>query len=586
VAEKCHRLLLIGGIVLNRLFTPIIIILAVLFFFSPSNCICAEKTISDKITSTLVPLKATVIKSQDGRYLLNIGADNHIRKGDLWTLYSKGEQIIDPVTGKILGTLPVLLAVCNVIQVEKYFSEIAIKCLNKPCDIQSGLTAHRFQDIKTTFQDMNGTSFHLYELIRARLPSLDWQAYQRIEKNTRPIPSPDEIVIVADKQNFTIWSGGEILAAYKKSTSALSISPTSTHKSEQPETGGKENQTVPKNIPGLSGRTPGLSTLLEINDYSAVARLDHSVTDMGIMVPDNSESPYLIYLYNKTVIAQAMDDTEKYQYNYQGFGDVLNISPGHNGLIILNIYDQKEGMRSKILKLSSHGFTVLSKEVDHFMAFLDTDGTGIRESFVGQNYDAETCFDDAVFTLEIDDAGRITQHGTINMPDKFNLPGAIFADLDGNGIQESVFYNAGGQLVIYESDKQKWESPAPFVPVKSILVDDMITETDAPTDLPLWPQPALFQFDNLIFTIIPANDSGFWRTISGSPLNGRLGILCPHNGIYSFKLLSTPFQGPVQSVCVYNNMLYIAVVEGNTFTGKGITHVLAVPIKDLKQSLK
>ncbi|MCD6586590.1 MAG: hypothetical protein J7K96_12575, partial [Desulfobacteraceae bacterium] len=111
--------------------------------------------------------------------------------------------------------------------------------------------------------------------------------------------------------------------------------------------------------------------------------------------------------------------------------------------------------------------------------------------------------------------------------------------------------------------------------------------TDAPTDLPLWPQPALFQFDNLIFTIIPANDSGFWRTISGSPpLNGRMGILCPHNGIYSFRLLSTPFQGPVQSVCVYDNMLYIAVVEGNTFTGKGITHVLAVPIKDLKQSLK
>ncbi len=572
---------------MNRLFTPIIIISTILFFFSPSNCICAEKTIPDKIANTLAPLEAAVIKSQDGRYLINKGSDNHIKKGDLWTLYSQGEQIIDPVTGKKLGTLPVLLAVCNVIQVEKYFSEIAIKCLNKPCDIQSGLTANRFQDIKTTFQDMNGTSFHLYELIRARLPSLDWQAYQRIEKNTRPIPSPDEIVIAADKQNFTIWSGGEILATYGKSTSALSISPTSTHKPELPETGEKENQTIQKNIPGLSGGTPGLSTRLEINNYSAVTRLDHSVTNMGIMVPDDSESPYFIYLYNKTVIAQAMDDTAKYQYNYQGFGDVLNISPGHNGLIILNIYDQKEGMRSKMLKLSSRGFTVLSKGIDHFMGFLDTDGNGIKKSFVGQNYDAETYFDGAVFALGIDDAGRITQLDNINIPDRFNLPGAIFADLDGNGIQESVFYNAGGKLVIYENDKQKWESPAPFVPIKSILVDDMITGTDAPTDLPLWPQPALFQLDNLIFTVIPANDSEFWHTINGSPpLNGRLGILCPHNGTYTFKLLNTPFQGPVQSVCVYGNMLYIAVVEGNTYTGKGITHVLAVPIKNLKQGLK
>jgi hypothetical protein len=50
--------------------------------------------------------------------------------------------------------------------------------------------------------------------------------------------------------------------------------------------------------------------------------------------------------------------------------------------------------------------------------------------------------------------------------------------------------------------------------------------------------------------------------------------------------LTTKFQGPVQSIFTYNNELYIAVVEGNAFTGQGKTHILAVPINVLKKSIK
>ena len=565
---------------MNRLFARIILISVVLFFFSPLNGMGAEKFNPDKIAHTLAPLEAAVIKSQDGRYLLNMGTDNHIKKGDLWTLYTSGEQIIDPGTGKKLGALPVILAVCNVIRVDKSFSEITIKCLKEPCDIQSGLTTHRFRDIKTTFQDVTGSSFHLYELIRARLPELDWQAYQSIENTPRPIPPPDEIIIVADKKSLTIWSGGEIAAAYEKSPSIIPDSRAATSLSELPVTEKK------KNIPGLSNNIPGLSTTLEIKNISTVTGIDHPVISMGIMTPIDSTTPYFIYLYNRTVDARAMDGTKKFQYDYKGFGDVINMSMGPNGRIALNTYVQSEGMRSRVLQFSSSGFAVLTKDISHFLEFSGTGKKEMARSLIGQDFDAESYFGPVAFHLDADSDGTIKRHDTIKIPAGFRLPGAFFADLNGNGTPETAFYNAGGKLVVYEANKEKWESGAPFGPSNAILIEDMIDETNAPTDLRLWPQPVLFQFDNLVFAVIPANDSEFWRTVSGNSQNGGLGILCPHNGTYTFRLLNTRFQGPVQSVCLYDQLLYIAVVEGNTYTGKGITHVLSLPIADLKERLK
>jgi len=37
---------------------------------------------------------------------------------------------------------------------------------------------------------------------------------------------------------------------------------------------------------------------------------------------------------------------------------------------------------------------------------------------------------------------------------------------------------------------------------------------------------------------------------------------------------------------MYDNELYIAVVEGNIFTGRGKTHIIAVPMNVLKKSIK
>jgi hypothetical protein len=516
-----------------------------------------------------------------------MGTIHNIKKGNLWTVYSTDKQVIEPITGKKLGVLPVPLAICKVTRVEKHFSEISVKCFKESCNIKSGITAKRYREIKTMFQDVNGSSFRLYELIRANLPSLDWQGYQSIKTSADVTQLPEGVIIVADKGRVTIWSGGEILSIHDEMTSARSLPQPVITQLTPPVTERKEIDRKQKTVtcaPGIM--IPGLSTNLKIENYRAVTSIDHIVNNVGIIESDGVKRPYLIYLSNKTLYARAIQSKERYHLAYNGFGDVVNMSLGPNGLIALNIYVKKEGMASQILKFTKDGFTALAKDIDYILEFQDMNGNGVNESLIGQNFDEESFFGSGVFHLSIDDSGTVTQHDSIYTPTGFNLFGAIMADLDQNKIKETAYYNPGGKLVIYEANKQKWESPSPFDPIKIMLIDDFVNESNPPKDVPVWPQSALFSADHVLFAVVPSNQTGIWRIVGGRSKNGGLGLLCPGNETYAFRLLTTKFQGPVQSIFMYGNELYIAVAEGNIFTGQGKTHIIAVPMNVLKKSIK
>ncbi|MBW2012543.1 MAG: hypothetical protein JRF31_05160 [Deltaproteobacteria bacterium] len=572
---------------MNNFFMRVTILSAIFSLFLSLNSACAEKTTVSEIVKELGPLESTVIKGPHERYLINMGTIHNIKKGNLWTVYSTGEQVIEPITGKKLGVLPVPIAICKVTRVEKHFSEISVKCFKKSCSIKSGITAKRYCEIKTMFYDVNGSSFRLYELIRANLPSLDWQGYQSIENSADVTQLPEGVVIVADKGRVTIWSGGEILSIHDEMTSARSLPQPALTQSTPPVTETKEIDSKQKTVTSAPGiMIPGLSTNLKIENYEAVTSIDHIVDSVGIIESDRAKTPYFIYLSNKTLYALAVETGKSYQYAYKGFGDMVNMSLGPNGLIALNIYIQGEGMNSRILKFSTRGFTVLTKDIEYILEFLDMNGNGINESLVGQDFDAESFFGSGVFRLAVDDSGRITQHDSMDTPKGFNLLGAIMADLDKNKIKETAYYNPGGKLVVYEANKQKWESPSRFDPIKIMLIDDIVNESNAPRDVPVWPQSALFNEDHVLFAVVPSNQTGIWSIVGGRSKNGGLGVLCPSNGTYAFRLLTTKFQGPVQSIFMYDNELYIAVVEGNTFTGQGKTHIISVPMNVLKKSIK
>ena len=572
---------------MNNLFMRVTILSAILSLFLSLNSIYAEEITSGKIVKELGTLEAKVIKGPHGRYLINMGTIHNIKKGNLWTAYSTDEQIIEPVTRKKLGVLPVPIAICKVIRTEKHFSEISVKCLKESCNIKSGVTATRYREIKTLFQDVDGSSYQLYERIRSELPSLAWQGYQNIENSADVTQLPEGVVIVADKGRITIWSGGEILSIYDELTSLRSLPGPAPVQSTLPLTETREGNQKQETVtppPGIM--IPGLSKNLKIENYRAVTSIDHLVDSVGIIASDGENMSYFIYLSNKTLYARPAGTGKKYQYDYKGFGDVVNMSLGPNRLIALNIFVKKQGMQSQLLKFTDYGFAVLAKDIAYILEFQDMNGNGVNESLIGQEFDEESFFGSEVFRLFIDNSGTITQRDSISTPRGFNLFGAMMADLDQNKIKEIAYYNPGAKLVVYEGNKQKWESPSPFDPIKIMLIDDFVNESNSPKDVAVWPQSALFSADHALYAVVPANQTGIWRIIGGRSKNGGLGLLCPGNGTYTFRLLTTNFQGPVQSIFIHDDELYIAVTEGNVFTGRGKTHIISVPVNVLIQSIK
>ena len=568
-----------------RTYSKILFILTAIFLIFP-NTVFSQSDILKKMVHDLRPIEGVFIKTSENQNLINKGVKDGVKKGDLWTLFSEGKPVIDPVTNKDLGRLPVAIAVCKVIRTEEFFSEVEVKCLTKTCKIKSGQNAIRFKGIDVTFMDVGGKTYALYESIRAELPSLNWKGYQKLEKPYNVSPRPYEVLIFTQNNRMTVWSGKEILLFDTIEPTAKPVSQSTSMAAPQVTMQGEDEPLKRKTPIALGMMAPGLATNIEIKDFRPVGSIDHLALNIGMFKSGTSDRSFFIYLNQKTVYARAIDSTETYSYHYDGFGEILNMILGEDRRIVLNIYVEREGMHSMILSFEDGNFRVLARDINYILAMLDTNGDGVNDSLYGQNFDEENFLGRSTYLLSLEN-GMVKRIKEIQKLPNFNLMGAFMADINGNGTPEIGFYNPGRKLVIYEGNKKIWESSSVLGgSIKDILYDDPQTNFDAPFQVPVWSQSAVIFSGKKHYLAVPANDPGLLRIVGGGPERGGLGILSSLGNTYSFRKIAAQFQGPIQSVFVFQDALYMAVVEGNLFTGHGKTHILSVPLNALTESMK
>ena len=604
----------------------IFLIILALCLILPIPAFSQPSSIANKIIDDLSEIQGVFIKTLQNRTLINKGFKDNVKKGDLWTIFSKGEKIIDPSTGKDLGSFPIPAAVCRVKKTEASFSEVQVKNLNdqnnkKPYKIKSGETASRFSDVDAVFMDLGGKNYSLYKAVRAGLPSLNWKGYKKINKISSASPTAYSVLILAEKNQVTVWSGGEILMSENFTSpggtvsgppplsSGTSVSAIQTASSIKPaavpgtakisvaapakkvgaspvllparpivppEATIKNGQKKPVNL-----LTPGLASNIKIKKYRSAGSIDKIVLNMGIIAPEKNDSPFFVYLSGQTIFADSIDGKKHYKYKYDGFGEILNMITGNNHIIVLNIFVKDEGMQSRILSFENGRFNVIAQDISYILSMVDTDGDGVNDALYGQEFDDENFLGTNTYLLSME-SGRIKRISKIKSLPSFNIMGAFICDFNHNGIKDIGFYNAGRKFVIYENDKEIWESSSLLCgSVKTILYDDPLSNFDAPKQISIWSMPAIINLNNRYFAAVPANESGLLSVIGGGPEKGGLGILSLQDNNYILRKIDSQFQGAIQSVFAYNNELYISVVQGNFFTGQGTTNILAVPLKEV-----
>ncbi len=600
------------------------LILLVFFLIVPIPAFSSQaSSTADKIMNDLSVMQGVFIKTRQNRNIINRGFKDGVKKGDVWTVFSKGEKIIDPSTGRDLGSLPVPVALCRVIRTEASFSEVEVKNLNnknrsKPDKTKSGETVSRFSDVDAVFMDIGGNNYPLYRTLRAGLSSLNWKGYEKINKRSEALQLPYGVLILAGKNQITVWSGGEILLL-ENSANAAGPAPIAQSASGKPLTGAPAGPAVsarpavpavtspaasprvsPVVLPGLAESsakkyekkpvmthmllTPGLASDITIKNYRSAGTINKIVLNMGIMSSVKNGVPFFVYLSGGTIFADSIDGKQHYKYNYDGFGDILNIITGKDHLIVLNIFVKDDNdMESRILSFENGKFRIVARGINYILSMVDTNGDGVNDTLYGQEFDSENFLGTNTYRLSLE-SGEVKRIGKIPSLPSFNIMGAFICDLNHNGVQDIGFYDAGNQFVIYEKNKKIWEASSLVCgSVRSILYDDPLSSFDVPKQISIWSMPAIINANGRYFAAVPANESGLLSVVGGGPEKGGLGILSQQNNNYMLRKIDSQFQGAIQSVFTYKNELYISVVEGNLFTEQGKTNILAVPLNEITE---
>ena len=534
-----------------------------------SRPVMGETVPLERIVKDLGPLDAVIIKGSGQRIVINKGLKRNVHKGDLWMVYATGEAITDPGTHEVLGSLMTPMAMLKVIRPEKLFSEVAVRCLRETCAFNEGTVAHRFREIEAVFRDdKKGAHTRLYEWLRMKFPFMNWQGYEtRLEAAGTP-PLSDGVSFIVEKDRLVVWSGGDVVGIYDiaEKPKPVAAPPARPGRARLP-------------VPGLPGRRAS-------RVFHRVLSIDRIAYSLQLQEIGPARVPFLFYLTKSGLCARELEGKAVFHYHHRGFGDMVSISVNPDGLVAVNVFVQREGMQSAILKFNGKGFRVVARDINRILGFFDRDGDGRRETLLGESYDAEDFFGSGVYELEIRN-GRVKRKSSLRMPANFTVFGSFWADLDGNGIPEVGFYNPGRKLVLREKGRKRWESPAKLGGSSQVIKMEIMEAGNVSTkDIVVWSRPAVMRVEKQYAVAVPITRTDILKMLRSTYENARIGWLYYSEGRYVFSPMELRFQGPVQDLFVYHDTLYCMALEGNFFTQEGRSHLMAASLKELLARLQ
>lgn len=540
----------------------------------------AEGFDTGRIEKALAMQKARVIQGPDDRMLVNKGSGDQVEKGDIFCIYASGQAVTDPETGKNLGSYAAPEAFGRVVRTSEKFAEIRLRCLAPDCGIEDGQAAVRFSDVPARFMDVDGTHFSDYTAIRAGLSHLDWQGYtEAADSGDAQEASAFSVVFAAQADRLTLWSGGEIKAVYSRADSGRQAPGAADSSQDRPraEASRRDAGTSGKSaVPGLA--LPSMADAVKAEDFRAVTSRKEVTRNIGVVQTAGTQRPYLLCLGSRKIEARALEGGKRFEYTYEGFGEVVSMSVSGRSLAAVNVYVPDKGMRSVVLELTDSGFHVVADNIAYVLSFMHSPGEGGEPELWGQRFTMADLFLPAVYRLHIK-GGAVSRGEKISVPFGYSLFGAFFADVNGNGTREHGFFNPGGRLALYESGQAVWQSNDRFTAGGTDLqVRDPADSDAAPDRVEIWSQPALFRQNGAVLAAAALNRSGLSDFFGGGASQGTVGILQFTGSGYQLRPLADHFQGAIRDVHVWQGELLICVSEGELVSQKGRSHVLALPL--------
>ncbi len=139
-------------------------------------CLLSAAPLPAEWEAAFKPLDGVVIGREGEEWLLDLGREQGVHEGDLFSLVEPGPPVVNPQTGEGLGRLLRIKGLLQVIWVQPRFSQV--RRISGTGTVATGAPVRRFEGLTATFIDETGTGEQLYLQLRDTLTQLRWIGYR------------------------------------------------------------------------------------------------------------------------------------------------------------------------------------------------------------------------------------------------------------------------------------------------------------------------------------------------------------------------------------------------------------------------
>ena len=125
-----------------------------------------------QIKADFAPHSGHLIMPVGSEYLVDLDAFSNLQKGDILTLISPGEKILQSGTKKILGSLDLPKGYLQVTRIKSGYSYARLLLAEQPP--QKGDQVRRFEQVPAQFNDPQGNGAAIGRQLQQGLPQLTW----------------------------------------------------------------------------------------------------------------------------------------------------------------------------------------------------------------------------------------------------------------------------------------------------------------------------------------------------------------------------------------------------------------------------
>lgn len=437
----------------------------------------SRAAVPEEIARDFAPLSGYVVMPADGEFLIDRGAADGIAVGDLFSVLRPGEQIVHPVTGKVLGSLDRVKGFLQVTRVRPGYSHA--RPLEVRENIGSGDAIRRYERIPAAFLDTTGRGRPIYDRLRTALPGMEWRIVAAPADGKASLPEGTMLAFVLESGRLEVRGPDQILRSYeieggkRGGTSPPTASRGSTN--ESPEGRGMLSGGVREPVGkgpsadfAVRGELPAgtiMADFVRDGDRLLLAATDGTRIDV-FAVGDNlvrlggGEPPRSGHVYSlrwwkpkpdgRPLLAAtvAVDENQAY-------------SPTTGQTVIGVVFTLQDGH-----------LTPIPEELPYLLGSFDRDGDGIPETLLGQSFDRDIFFGDRVREIRLKEGTLAIDESSFPIPRPFSVQGTLFADLTGDGRPETVVVRKG-KMVVYDGTKLLYESSRQMGGSLSVLTYDL-----------------------------------------------------------------------------------------------------------------